>query len=243
MFMPDKDINIYGFNPVLEALEKEIPLRAVFIKRGKLGLKARKIINLCNEKNIPVIFKEPFFFKKENRIYWILAQGSPVEFKSEEEFLKEPGEPIILLYKIQDPQNLGNLFRTISALGFSKVALTVEDTAPISEVVSRASEGAINFLNFSNIKKPLNFLKMARERGFKIYGATMEGVPAWKIEFEKNLVLILGSEGKGIPEPYKKLCDNLISIPLKGPVKSLNVSTAGGIILYEIGRKLFPSSF
>lgn len=241
MHMPDKDINIYGFNPVLEALKKGVSLRVVFIKRGKRGPDVKKIINLCKEKNIPFLFKESFHFKKENRNYWIFAQSSPVKFKEEEEILSDPAQPVILLYKIQDPQNLGNLIRTASALGFSRIAITVEETAPISEVVSRASEGAINFIDISNIRKPLNFLKKAKERDFKIYGATMEGEPLWNVSFEKKSLIILGSEGKGIPEPYKKFCDFLVSIPLKGPVRSLNVSTAGGIILYEIGRKLFPS--
>lgn len=241
--MSGKDINIYGFNPVLEAIKNDVPLRAVYLKRGKIGAEARKIIDLCKEKNIPLIFKDSFFFKREKRSYWIIAQRSPIKFETEEEFLKEPKEPIILLYKIQDPQNLGNLFRTISALGFSKVALTLEETAPISDAVLRASEGALNYLKVLNLKKPLNFLKNAKENGFIIYGATMEGTPAWESEFKKNLILIIGSEGKGIPEPYKKICDFLVSIPLKGPIKSLNVSTAGGIILYEIKRKLFSTNF
>lgn len=241
--MSGKDINIYGFNPVMEAIENDIPLRAVFIKRGKIGPEAKKIIELCKKKNIPFFFKEPFFFKKENRNYWIIAQRSPVKFKDEFWLLQNSKEPIIFLYKIQDPQNLGNLLRTISALGFSSVALTAEETAPLSEAVLRASEGAINFLNISNIAKPLNFLKIAREGGFFVYGGTMEGTPLEKVNFQSKSILILGSEGKGIPENYKKICDHLVSIPLKGPIKSLNVSTAGGIILYEIRRKLSNPNF
>lgn len=236
--MPYKDINIYGFNPVLEAINQNIPLRAVFLKRGKIGPDAKKIINLCKQKNIPFFFKEPFFFKKENRNYWILAQRSPIEFKEDLWLLKNSREPIIFLYKIQDPQNLGNLLRTLCALGFYSVGLTVEETAPLSEVVLRSSEGALNFLNISNIHKPLNFLKNAKEEGFLIYGATMEGEPLEKVNFQTKSIIILGSEGKGIPENYKKICDQLVSIPMMGPIKSLNVSTAGGIILYEIRRKI-----
>jgi len=236
--MPDKDINIYGFNPVKEAIENGIPIRVVFIKRGRKSRELLEIINLCKEKDIPFVFKEKFYFKKENRNYWIFASVSPVKLISEEEILKKE-DFIVFLYKIQDPQNLGNLLRTISALGFSNVAITLEETAPLSETVVKVSEGAINFLKISNIKKPLNFLKKAKDEGFKIYGGSMEGIPVYKNDFEKKSILILGSEGKGIPEPVKKICNALVSIPLKGPIKSLNVSTAGGIILYEIRRKLY----
>lgn len=221
-----------------EAIENEIPVRVVFLKRGRKSRELMEIINLCKRKNIPFVFKEPYYFKKENRNYWIYAQRSPVKFLNEEEIFGIE-EPVILLYKIQDPQNLGNLLRTISALGFKNVALTVEETAPLSEAVLRTSEGAINFLKLISIKKPVIFLKNAKEEGFKIYGSTMEGEAIDKIKFERKSILIFGSEGKGIPDPVKKLCDILISIPLKGGIKSLNVSTAGGIILYEFSRKLF----
>lgn len=239
--MFSKDLNLYGFNPVKEAIENNVPISVVIIKRGKLSKEIREIIKLCKEKDIPFLFKEKFYFKKENRNYWIFAKVSPVKLLKEEEILKKE-EFLIFLYKIQDPQNLGNLLRTISALGFSNVAMTIEETAPLSEVVISSSEGAINFLKISNIKKPLNFLKKAKEEGFKIYGGTMEGIPIDKAIFEEKSILILGSEGKGIPEPIKKICDKLVSIPLKGPVKSLNVSTAGGILLYEIRRKLYNSN-
>ncbi len=239
--MLGKDLNLYGFNPVKEAIENNVSISVVFIKRGKLSKEVREIIKLCKEKEIPFIFKEKFYFKKENRNYWIFAKISPVKLLKEEEILKVE-EFIIFLYKIQDPQNLGNLLRTISALGFSKVAMTIEETAPLSDVVVNSSEGAINFLKISNIKKPLNFLKKAKEEGFKIYGGTMEGVPIDKANLEEKSILILGSEGKGIPEPIKKICNELVSIPLKGPVRSLNVSTAGGILLYEIRRKLYNSN-
>lgn len=237
--MPYKDINIYGFNPVKEAIENDHPLRAVFIRRGKKSPQAKEIIRLCKEKNIPVIFKEKFYFKTERRNYWIFAQTSFIK-TLRDDFIEEEKieEPIVFLYKIQDPQNLGSILRTSSAFGINYVALTLEESAPINEIVSRTSEGALNFLKLALIKKPLAFLKKAKEIGFKIFSGTMEGIPVKKVDFQKKSILILGSEGKGIPREIKEISDFLISIPLKGSIKSLNVSTAGGILIYELQNKL-----
>lgn len=237
--MPCKDINIYGFEPVKEAIENNIPLKAVYLKRGKKSFEIRKIIKLCKEKNIPVTFKEKFYFKSQRRNYWIFAQTSSVKILRDN-FIEEEKieEPIIFLYKIQDPQNLGNILRTSSSMGINYVALTLEESAPINEIVSRTSEGALNFLKLALIKKPLIFLKKAKEIGFKIFAGTMEGVPVKNVDFQKKSILILGSEGKGIPKEIKEISDFLISIPLKGSIKSLNVSTAGGILIYELQNKL-----
>lgn len=237
--MPCKDINIYGFEPVKEAIENNKPLKAVYLKRGKKSFEIRKIIRLCKEKNIPVIFKEKFYFKTQRRNYWIFAQISSVKILRDN-FIEEEKieEPIIFLYKIQDPQNLGNIFRTSSAFGINYVALTLEESAPINEIVSRTSVGALNFLKLALIKKPLIFLKKAKEIGFKIFSGTMEGVPIKRVDFPKKSVLILGGEGKGIPREIKEISDFLISIPLKGSIKSLNVSTAGGILIYELQNKI-----
>ena len=77
---------------------------------------------------------------------------------------------------------------------------------------------------------------MLKQNGFWVYGADMAGTSSYEIKFAKKTVLIMGSEGKGLDFLVRKNCDEIVSIPMKGHIDSLNVSVATGILLYEISR-------
>jgi len=80
-------------------------------------------------------------------------------------------------------------------------------------------------------------IQLLKERGIWIYGAHMEGVPYTQVDFSGPAALVLGSEGRGLGRLVRESCDMLVSIPMYGKMNSLNVSVAGGILLYEIARR------
>ena len=92
----------------------------------------------------------------------------------------------------------------------------------------------------TNMNRTIEDLK---ERGFWIYGLDERATAThFETDFAKPTALVLGSEGKGLHEHTRKLCDVLIRIPMAGPVASLNVSVAAGVVLYEWVRRTSESS-
>ncbi len=144
---------------------------------------------------------------------------------------------ILILDGITDPQNLGSLIRTALCFGVAGLVIPENRAASVTPSVIKASAGAalhLPIIKVVNISRTIDQLK---EVGFWIYGADADcGEGIRSPDYSNHAGLVLGSEGKGIRPLVRKKCDVLISIPMTGSIDSLNVSVAGGIILYEVTR-------
>ena len=108
---------------------------------------------------------------------------------------------------------------------------------PLTPVVEKASAGAVNFVKLiktSNLASAIDVLKKA---GVFVYCADLDGSCVFEQNLEGAIAIVLGSEGRGISPLIKKKCDSVLTIPMFGPTKSLNVSVAGGILMCEIARQ------
>jgi 23S rRNA (guanosine2251-2'-O)-methyltransferase len=104
-----------------------------------------------------------------------------------------------------------------------------------SEAVVRTSSGAMFDIPVAVVPNLLDGLHELSQVGFTIYGADMSGVSIEDVKFEKKKVLVMGSEGSGIPGKLKKMLDETVTIRMARPFDSLNVSVAAGIIMYRMG--------
>ncbi|MBT9130129.1 MAG: putative TrmH family tRNA/rRNA methyltransferase [candidate division WS2 bacterium] len=168
----------------------------------------------------------------------ILAITSTFPFSNMEEVLVEAlkfSYPILLaLDEIVDPHNLGAIIRSAEGAGVSGIIMSERRTAPLTGAVVKASTGAVFHLKIVKVKNLLASLKVFKEKGFWIMGAHMESDREYfKADFKMPLVLVVGSEGKGLRENIIKECDFLVKIPMLGKITSLNVSVATAIILFE----------
>lgn len=168
----------------------------------------------------------------------IVAITSTFPFSNMEEVLVESlktSYPIILaLDEIVDPYNLGAIMRSAEGAGVSGVIMSERRTAPITGAVVKASTGAIFHLKIVRVKNLLASLKNLKEKGFWIVGAHMESDKEYfKEDLKIPLVLVVGSEGKGLRDNIVKECDFLVKIPMLGKIESLNVSVATAVILFE----------
>lgn len=230
-------LTVFGAHAVLEALEGGRNVRVVYLKRGKFDAKTDQVTALCKERGIPVHWTGADFFRNENRRHWVAAQITVTAVLSEDALLERAaGGPLLLLHKINDPRNLGAILRTACGLGFSCVGVTVHESAPLSETVYETSAGAVAHLSIGNVSNAAGFMQKAKEAGYWIYGATMEGTPVGEVKFDPKTLLVMGTEGKGLSDYLKKECDFLVGIPMKGKIDSLNVSTAAAILMYEVGK-------
>jgi 23S rRNA (guanosine2251-2'-O)-methyltransferase len=178
----------------------------------------------------------------------LCAQAGAYPYAGVDELLAGAAPLVVALDQIQDPQNLGSICRTAECVGASGVAIPERRAAEVTPAVCKSSAGAVEHLRVAKVRNLADFLLAAREAGCWSYGASAPvvegdggasglgggGVPYDRPDYDGGVVLVLGSEGRGLRPRVAAACDELISLPLRGRVQSLGVSAAAAAILYEI---------
>ena len=155
-----------------------------------------------------------------------------------ESSLSSAAAPILVaLDGITDPRNLGAIIRTAAAAGIAGLLLPERRSATITAAVAKTAAGALENMPISRVVNLADALRRCQDRGFWIYGAVAAGGEnLYQIEWPAAVVLVLGSEDKGLRPLTARHCDHLITIPLAGKSESLNVGIAAAVTLFEINR-------
>ncbi len=139
----------------------------------------------------------------------------------------------------QDPGNLGTLMRTLDSAGADGLIVLETGTDIFHPTAVRASMGTIFW-------KPVVYTSLTEFRAWQnvhqyhIYGTSAKGTVHYReIEFNRPAILMLGSEREGLGSEEVAMCESLISLPMRGRASSLNLSVAAGVMLYEMGAKLY----
>ena len=175
----------------------------------------------------------------------ICAEVGPYPYAGARELLSGSEPLLVALDQVQDPQNLGSICRSAECVGAAGVVIPDRRAVAVTPVVCKASAGAVEHLRVARVRNLADFLGEAREAGCWCYGAVApeleppEGTrPARRYDEPDyrgaGVVLVLGSEGRGLRPRVASACDELISLPQRGRVSSLGVSAAAGALLYEI---------
>ena len=238
---------IYGINPLLEVLFSHPEMiEKVVVVEGRGGNEMRKILALAAEQGLPVEFggRERLEKLAPRQVHQGVAAicraraNSTVEEVIAHRHEKSKYDLVVLLDSITDPQNLGSIIRTAHCCGANGVIIPENRAASVTASVSKASAGAVQYLPTATVVNLVRTIEYLKERGFWIYGADAAArMDVQTPDYEGNIALVMGSEGRGIRPLIRKKCDFLISIPMRGQVASLNVSVAAGVILFEILRK------
>jgi 23S rRNA (guanosine2251-2'-O)-methyltransferase len=153
--------------------------------------------------------------------------------------MPEDAQLVVLLDGVEDPHNLGAIIRTASAAGAGAVLIPERRAAGLTDTVAKAAAGALEYLpvvRVGNVNRAMDDLK---QRGFWIYGLDERGTEEHdSVEYNTPTALVLGGEGKGLHQLVREHCDLLVRIPMSGPIPSLNVSVAAGVVLFEWKRRL-----
>ncbi|UTC65437.1 23S rRNA (guanosine(2251)-2'-O)-methyltransferase RlmB [Treponema sp. OMZ 788] len=144
---------------------------------------------------------------------------------------------VVILDSITDPHNTGSIIRSADQFGIDGIIVPENKSAGGFEIISKVSAGAAAWVPYVEATNLVRTVEMLKKEGFWIYGADAGGKPLPDLKFPKKTALIMGSEGKGMSRLVEETCDEIVSIPTKGKLDSLNVSVAAGILLYEISRK------
>ena len=172
----------------------------------------------------------------------VLAFVAPVPYVEVEDILaraEAKGEPpfLLLLDELEDPHNLGALLRTADAAGVHGILIPKRRSVPLNATVAKTSAGAVEYVPVARIGNVVQTLKKLKERGLWVVGADMDGTPYDKADLTGPMVLVVGSEGKGMSRLTRENCDIVVSLPMVGRINSLTASVAGSILLYESLRQ------
>jgi len=140
---------------------------------------------------------------------------------------------VVALDQVQDPQNLGAICRSAECAGATGVVLPERRSVEVTPAVCKASAGAVEHLQIAEVRNLADFLAGAKAAGFWCYGAAAEGAVDYReLDWSGRVVLVLGSEGRGLRPRVASSCDALVSLPLRGRIESLSVSAAAAVLLY-----------
>jgi len=153
----------------------------------------------------------------------------------------EPGGNLLALDGVEDPQNVGALARVAEAAGVRGLILTQRRAPALTPAVSRASAGAIEWLPVARVPNLSRALQELQKDGYWVVAAapsTGEGLYQMEDKLlTGRLVVVLGSEGAGVRASVLAQADHRVEIPMRGRIQSLNVSTAGAVLLYDLVRR------
>ena len=240
-----KDDFIFGYYPVLEALEAGATLDKIFIHQGSEAHRFESIIKISAERDIPVNLVPLVKLDKLTRSnhQGIVAYLSPISFVSLEALIsaqeeKENPGLFIVLDQLTDARNFGGIIRTAECTGASGIIIQKTGGAPVNADTVKTSAGAVFNVPMCKVDHVKDAIYYLQGSGYKIFGASEKATENYfNSDFKAPVAIVMGSEDKGISKSVLGLLDGLISVPMLGKTKSLNVSVAAGAILFEVLRQ------
>lgn len=236
-----------GRHAVVEAIKAGRGINRILLADGLRGPSVHELRDLARENGVTVDVvsraKLDAAVPEGVRHQGVLAYVAPVAYVAVEEIIaaaRERGEdPLLLLLDgIEDPQNLGALLRTADAAGVHGILLPRRHSVPLTETVARVSAGALEYVPVARIGNIAQTMRALKEQGFWIAGADMAGEEMYdRANLTGALVLVIGSEGRGMSRLTRDLCDFTVRLPMRGKINSLNASAAGAILMYEVLRQ------
>lgn len=237
---------ITGIHAVREALAARRPMQSVLIARGRHGERLDEIVRLARQNGVSVRFEDrpqvdrAAGTREHQGVVAVVAAEAVVSL---EELLavsasrNAPGL-LVLLDGVEDPQNLGAIIRTALAAGALGVVIPERRAAGLTDAAVRASAGAAAHLRIARVTNLSRAMEQIKEAGYWLVGLDERAEKhCTDIDLAGRVALVFGGEGKGLHQLVRERCDFLVSIPTTGPVRSLNVSVAAGIALFEVVRQ------
>jgi len=248
---------VYGVNPLYSLIATNAGRRKIykiFINRQrKKDLRIQKLIAEAVRKNIDIEESGADQFNEsaggDRSLQGILAMVSPYNYSNLYDFLDKEAIGknssrlrLIILDGVTDVGNFASIIRNCHAFGFDGIIVPKNRSVTVNERVSKISAGALEEVRIFREVNITRAIKELKKRGFWVYGTTLDVIPGVKdlkeVDFTFPMVIVMGSEDKGISRLVESNCDIMINIRQSGRMQSLNVSVASGVILYRIQEQI-----
>src|SRR6266849_3859254 len=236
-----------GIHAVKEALEARRPIDRIAIAKGRQDTRVEEIVQLARKQGVPVRFEDRgqidrLANSKDHQ--GVVALAAARAAATLEDILAHANTAhgqlglIVLLDGVEDPHNLGAVIRTTLAAGAHGVVIPERRAAGLTDTVARASAGALAHLPVAKVTNLVRTMEELKEAGYWLVGLDEDAPKSHtQADYTSSVGIVLGGEGKGLHELTRKRCDFVVSLPTVGPVKSLNVSVAAGVVLFEALRQ------
>lgn len=238
---------LYGINPAREALQRRRrkPLE-LLLRSGSTNPRLVELVELARQEGVPVreLPREELDRLAGDHHQGVALRVAPLPKVEFDELLAEAAtgaEPPLwlVLDGITDPHNLGAILRNADAVGCHAVLVPKDRSCPLNATVAKSSAGALDAVPVCQVTNLSRTLEQLKQSGCWVYGLAGEddAVSLYRTELLGPVALVIGAEGKGIRPNVRKHCDQLLAIPMRGTVSSLNASVASGVALFEVLRQ------
>ena len=237
-----------GRNPVVEALRARVPATALFVAHGiDVDDRVRELLRTAGDRGLPImeVTRGELDRLTDGAVHQgVGLQVPPYEYLPFEDLLaaalEHPEPPLLVaLDGVTDPRNLGAVIRSAAAFGAHGVFLPSRRAAGMTATAWRTSAGAAARLPVSRVTNLTRALKTCQQSGYLVVGLDADAdTGVYDLELAVGpLVLVVGSEGRGLSRLVGATCDLRVAIPMAAGVESLNASVAAAVALSEVARR------
>ena len=235
-----KDLNlIYGKNPVIEAIRAKKALKVFVVN----NFNDQKILSLIKDSHLNVVSITSLEMDKmcDGVHQGVAAELKPYQTVSLEEIIikakKKEKKIIVMLDNISDPHNLGAIMRSADVFEASGIIIPKHNSVTLNATVAKTSAGAINYVPVAVVNNLNQAIKNLKDEGYWVVSTDGSAELSYSsIKYDFPVVIVIGSEGKGVSPLVLKNSDYIVKIPQYGHVNSLNASVAAGILLAEVHK-------
>ncbi len=238
---------VLGRNPVLECLRADAPATALYVALGaEADERLTESVTMAADRGIPILEVPRIDLDRmsSNGLHQGIAlRVPPYSYAHPDDLLATATgdvQPALLvaLDNITDPRNLGAIIRSVAAFAGHGVLIPQRRSASVTAVAWRTSAGAAARVPVARATNLTRTLKDWAGAGVQIVGLDADGDTAIdRLDGSGPVVVVVGSEGKGLSRLVRENCDAIVSIPMAGPAESLNAAVAAGVVLAEIARQ------
>lgn len=244
---PESGGAVYGLNPVLEALRAGTRrIEKIYIAEGAREHRINEIVDLARRGGIPFqkVQRDALerFVDRGANHQGVIAIAAAADYANADDLLAEISSmtcPLILVLDgIEDPRNLGAILRTAECAGVDAVFVPEHRAVGLTETVVKTAAGAAEYAKIAKVKNLNRLIEELKSNNIWVVGtsgAARSEYTQW--DWTRPTALVLGSEGKGLHRLVAENCDELVKIPMRGRIESLNVSVAAGVVLFEAQRQ------
>lgn len=246
--MQDNNI-IYGFRPLLEAIDNGKTIDKVLLQKGLKGEQFKETFYIIRQEKIPFQYVP---VEKLNRLtrgnhQGVVAFVSSIEYYNIYDILPTVYEEgrmpfLLMLDKITDVRNIGAIARSAECAGVDAIIIPLKGGAQLNEDAVKSSAGALHKIPICRHSNLVEIIDYFQDSGIEVIGVTEKAETNYfERNFTKPVCLLMGNEYEGIAWDYLRKCNDSVKIPMTGTIKSLNVSVATGILLFEVlKQREFP---
>lgn len=232
---------IFGIRAVLEAIAAGKDVDKIWIRKNLEGDLSKELFAALKGSNIPVqrVPQEKLNHITTKNHQGVIAFMSPVTYQRLDQIvpmLYEDGKDpfIVVLDRLTDVRNFGAIARTCACAGVDAIVIPMNESVTVNADAIKTSAGALHSLPVcreSSLREALRYMK---DSGIHLVAATEKASESYtKAQYQGPLAIVMGSEDEGIAVENLRVCDELVQIPMRGNIASLNVSVAAGIMIYE----------